>query len=174
MLVAIRTALGVWQARLNALTISAALSTVRKSIIARFLAASWSLQAAEREGRLQELLTTYANMVSVGIMSLVLGTVAVFSLLALIVTALVVNPGASLAVVGAVALIGLTLWPIRAAVQRRSRRASESNLAFVTALTELAATTQEVRIFDVERQVRSRLDRLTDDASGARCERPDS
>ena len=164
-LVVIRTVLGVWQARLTALTTTTVLSTVRKWIVRGFLGASWSLQSAEREGRLQELLTTYATMTLVATTSLVLGAVAVCSLIALIVTAFVVNPIASIAVVGAAVLIGLTLRPIRAAVQRRSRRASESNLAFATALTELAGTAQQVRIFDVEPQVRARLDTRIEETS---------
>ena len=83
----------------------------------------------------------------------------------LVVTAFLVNPLASLAVAAAAVLIGLTLRPVRGAVQRRSRRASASNLAFATALTELASTAQEVRIYDVEAPVQERLDRLTDETS---------
>ena len=91
--------------------------------------------------------------------------VAACSLVTLVVTAFLVNPLASLAVAAAAVLIGLTLRPVRGAVQRRSRRASASNLAFATALTELASTAQEVRIYDVEAPVQERLDRLTDETS---------
>ncbi len=164
-LVLVRTLLAVWQSRLNALTTATALTTVRKSVVRLFLSASWSMQSAEREGRLQELLTTYATNAAGAINNLVLGAVAALSLVALVATAFGVNPIASLAVAGTAALIGLTLRPVREAVQRRSRRMSESNLAFATALTELAATTQEVRIFDVEPQVRNRLDELTEETS---------
>ncbi|HZP30900.1 MAG TPA: ABC transporter ATP-binding protein [Acidimicrobiia bacterium] len=164
-LVLVRTALAVWQARLNALTTTTTLSVIRKNVVALFLGASWALQSSEREGRIQELLTTYASMASSAIVGLVLGVVAACSIVALVATALAVNPLASLAVAAAAVLIGLTLRPIRGAIQRRSRRASESNLAFATALTELASTAQEVRIFDVEPQVRARLDRLTDETS---------
>jgi ABC-type multidrug transport system fused ATPase/permease subunit len=164
-LVIVRTALAVWQSRLNALATTTTLSNVRKSVIKLFLGASWALQSSEREGRIQELLTTYAGMASNAIVNLVVAVVSVCSIVALVVTAFAVNPVASLAVAGAAVLIGLTLRPIRGAIQRRSRRASESNLAFATALTELASTTQEVRIFDVEQNVRERLDRLTDETS---------
>ena len=164
-LVLIRTLLAVWQARLSALTTTTVLSNIRKRVVGLFLGATWALQAQEREGRIQELLTTYAGMASNAVVNLVLGTVAVCSLGALVLTAFAVNPIASLAVAGTAVLIGGFLRPVRGAVQRRSRRASESNLAFATALTELASTTQEVRIFDVEKPVRERLDRLTDETS---------
>jgi ABC-type multidrug transport system fused ATPase/permease subunit len=164
-LVIVRTALAIWQARLNALATTTTLSDVRKRVVRLFLGASWALQSSEREGRIQELLTTYAGWASNAIVNLVVGVVSACSIAALVVTAFAVNPIASFAVAAAAVLIGMTLRPIRGAVQRRSRRASESNLAFATALTELASTAQEVRIFDVEDNVRDRLDRLTDESS---------
>jgi ABC-type multidrug transport system fused ATPase/permease subunit len=164
-LVIIRTALAVWQARLSALATTTTLSNVRKSLVKLFLGASWALQSSEREGRIQELLTTYAGMASNAIVHLVVGIVSACSIAALVLTAFAVNPIASLAVALAAVLIGLTLRPIRGAIQRRARRQAEANLAFATALTELASTAQEVRIFDVEQTVRARIDRLTDETS---------
>ena len=164
-LVIVRMALNVWQAHLGVRTSTSVLNTIRKSLVRMFLGSQWSLQSAEREGRLQELLTTYAYSASSAVTSLVQCAVAALNLVALIAVALVVNPEAALAVVAAAALIGLTLRPIRSAVQRRSRRAGEANLAFATALTELAATTQEARIFGVEDKVRTRLERLSDGSS---------
>ena len=164
-LVVIRTVFSVWQARLNSSTTAVMLSSIRKSIIRAYLAASWPVQSGERGGRIQEILTTYAGMALNAVQNLVIFIVAACSLVALIVTAFAVNPIASIAVIAAAGLIGLTLRPIRSAVQRRSRRTADSNLDFATALTEFASTAQEVRIFDVEEQVRGRLDTLTDENS---------
>ena len=164
-LVVVRTAFSLWQARLNSMTTAIMLSSIRKSIIRSYLGASWPVQAGEREGRIQEILTTYSGMALAAVQNLVIFIVAACSLAALIVTAFAVNPIASIAVIAAAGLIGLTLRPIRGAVQRRSRRTADSNTEFATALTEFASTAQEVRIFDVEEQVRERLDRLTDENS---------
>jgi len=161
-LVLLRLALNVWQARLSAGANAGVLNRTRATLVRLYLAASWPLQAGEREGRLQELLTTYAQMGADAIAVLAIGTVALFNLAALVAAAFVVNAVAALAVAVAAAAIGLMLRPFRALAQRRSRGAADANLAFATALTELAASTQEVRVFGVEGDVRRRLERLSD------------
>ncbi len=164
-LVLVRFALNAAQARLAATTTTSVMSSTRKRLAGLYLRASWSLQAEEREGRLQELLTTYTLTCSGAVLSLTQGTVAVFNLSAFILTAVVVSLPAALVVASAALLIGAVLRPVRSAVRRRSRRAADSNLDFATTLTELAATTQEVRIFEVEEQVQRRIDEQTDRAA---------
>jgi len=161
-LVGARVLLNVWQAHLAALTNADALNRIRVSLVTLYLNASWSLQAVEREGRLQELLTTYAQKCSDTLLTLSLGTAAAFNLIALTIAALAVNPIASLAVAAASAAIGLLLRPIRLAANRRSRAAADGNLTFATALTELASNAQEVRVFGVEDEVRQRLSELSE------------
>jgi ATP-binding cassette subfamily B protein len=162
-LVALRLALNAWQACLEAAVTTAVVTTLRKTVAGAYLDATWALQAEERTGRLQELLTTYTTEASGAVMSLMTGVVASLNLVALIVAAVVVNPTASVVVAGTALVIGLCLRPLRAAVRRRAGLMAEANLAFATGLTEFAATTQEARIFTVERQVRSRLHDLVDD-----------
>ena len=138
-------------------------TNLRKTVAGAYLNATWAVQSEERQGRLQELLTTYTTEASSAVMSLMTGVVASLNLVALIVAAIVVNPTASVVVAGTALVIGLCLRPLRAAVRRRAGLMAEANLAFATGLTEFAATTQEARIFEVERQVRSRLHELVDD-----------
>ncbi len=161
-LVAARMTLQVAQARLSAATMAAVLSGTRQALVHAYLGASWPLQSGEREGRLQELLTTYSTQCANAVLNLSQGTVAAFNLVALMVVALAINTVAALAVALTAGAIGLTLRPVRAAVQRRSKRGATANLAFATAVTELGTTTREVRVFDVEPQVRARIDRLSD------------
>ena len=132
-----------------------------------YLHASWALQSEERDGRLQELLTTYVGQATSAISSLSQIMVSGFSLLALLFTALAVSPLASLGVAAAALLIASLLRPIRAAVQRRSRRAAEAGSAFATALTEITATTQETRIFSVEDAIQRRIEVLNDASASA-------
>ncbi len=139
------------------------MSRVRKSLIRRYLAANWALQAQQRDGRLQELATTYAGATSGAVSNLTGGAIAAFNLLALLMTALAVSPLASLAAATAALLVGLVLRPLRLAVRRRSARAAESNLTFATGLTELTSNLQEVRIFQVEGSVGDKLSDLTDE-----------
>lgn len=135
-----------------------ALVDVRKRMLQRFLETSWAVQARERQGVLQELMTTYASQWTNVLGTLLQGMSALCSLAALMAAALVVNGIAALAVLGAIGVLVFALRPFRSTIRRQSSRTAQANLHFATALTELASTAQEVRVFHVEDQVRRRMD----------------
>lgn len=162
--VAVRMVLQAIQTVLAARVTFAAVCRVRKTLVNRYLGASWALQAQQRDGRLQELLTTYAGATSGALNVVTQGSTACFSLLALLGTALAVNPLASVGAAAAALVVGLVLRPMRLAARRRSARAATANLEFATAVTELTSTLQEVRIFEVERPVGDRMGRLADES----------
>jgi ABC-type multidrug transport system fused ATPase/permease subunit len=161
-LVVVRMALQWASTVLTARATFSVVDHTRRSLVGLYLAAGWPLQATQREGRLQELLTTYVNSTSTAIASLANGATNAFSLAALLLTALAVNPIASLAGGLAALLIGLLLRPMRAALRRRSGRSASSNLDFATGITELTSALQEVRIFAVEPAVGGRLESLNE------------
>jgi ABC-type multidrug transport system fused ATPase/permease subunit len=161
-LVVVRVALQVAQSVLAARASVATVNAARKRMVHMYLNASWPLQSSEREGKLQELLTTYTGATSGAIGAFTQGTIALFNLVALLATALVVNAVASIGAAIAAVMIGVVLAPLRAALRRRSSRAATANLEFATGITEAASSLQEVRVFEVEGQVAGRLDRLID------------
>jgi ABC-type multidrug transport system fused ATPase/permease subunit len=165
-LVVIRIVIQGAQSVLGARVTYTTVNRVRKRLVHLYLGAGWPLQASQREGRLQELLTTYAGATATAVGTFSGLIAAGFNLAALLVTALVVNALASIVAGLAALLIGLLLRPLRAAVRRRSARSAAANLEFATGLTEFAATLQETRIFQVENQVGARLDTLTDRSTG--------
>jgi ATP-binding cassette, subfamily B, bacterial len=164
-LAAVRMVLQLVQAVLAGRAQYLTVARVRKSLTRLYLRAGWPLQSTQREGRLQELLTTYTMAASGAVNAVAQTAIAGFNLAALLLTALVVNVIASIAVAFAALAIGLILRPLRAALRRRSARAAAANLEFATHVTELASTLQEIRIFGVEQPVGSRLgdaaDRVT-------------
>ena len=162
-LVLVRMAFQALQTVLAARATFATVAGVRKSLIRRFLAADWALQSQQREGRLQELATTYATATSGAVGGITGGAISGFNLLALLGTALAVSPIASLAAATAALLVGLVLRPLRLAVRRRSAKMARANLEFATAVTELTSTLQEVRIFQVERPIGNTLSDFTDE-----------
>src|SRR5439155_13078381 len=120
-LLLVRLALNIVGARLSAAATSSVLADTRKNFVSLYLRAGWSLQSAEREGRLQELLTTYASNAANTATSLSQGLVGLFNLFAFLVTALVINVVAAIGVRAGVAAIALALRLFRSAVRRRSR-----------------------------------------------------
>jgi ABC-type multidrug transport system fused ATPase/permease subunit len=133
---------------------------MRTTLVRRFLAAGWSLQSAQRDGRLQEFLTTYTTQSSQAVASLAQAGISGFNLGALLITALFINAVASIAAVVVALGLGLLIKPLRSAIRRRARREAGANLEFATAVTETTASLQEVRIFGVSNQVGDRLEGL--------------
>jgi len=166
-LIAVRMGFQWIQTVLSARATYATVSQVRGTLVRRYLAAGWPLQAQQRDGRLQELLTTYAGSASGAVNVLTGGAIAIFSLLALLVTAFAVSPLASLGAALGALLIGIVLRPLRLAVRRRSARTATANLEFATGVTELTSTLQEVRIFQVERPIGDRLSDLAEEYADA-------
>src|SRR5262249_54846087 len=122
-----------------------------------YLRAGWPVQAVQRQGHLQDLLTTYVNATAGALGGLSQAIINGFNLFALLLTALLVSPGAALGAALAALAIGGGRRPLRARIRRRSRLASRANLEFATGVTELTSALQEVRIFGVQDELESRL-----------------
>jgi ABC-type multidrug transport system fused ATPase/permease subunit len=165
LLVPVRMSLQYLQGRIGVRVIQTVQNRVRKSMIVDYLNAPWSLQSTQREGRLQELLTTYTGAAAGALSAVVQIAASGFSLVALLVSALAVNAYASIGAAIAALAIGVMLKPLRSAVRRRMQRSAQANLEFATATTEFASNLQEVRIFGVENAVRDRIDSIIDEAT---------
>jgi ABC-type multidrug transport system fused ATPase/permease subunit len=137
---------------------SAVLLNIRRSLTTLFLDASWSLQSAQREGRLQEMISGYAQNGSGAIQGVTQLITASFNLAALLIAAIVVEPVAAVVAAVAALAIGMVLRPLRAVVRRRTRAYADANLDLATGVTEFASTLQEVRIFGVQAQAAELLD----------------
>ena len=83
-LVLVRMAFQSMQTVLAARATFVTVANVRKSLIRRFLAADWALQSQQREGRLQELATTYATATSGAVGGITGIAISGFNLLALL------------------------------------------------------------------------------------------
>lgn len=164
-LVVLRAALQVAQSVLQARATASVVNSSCKRLIRLYLGASWDLQSAQQEGRLQQLVTSFAFQTSSAVSAVAQGLIASFNLAALLVAALVINAVASIAAGLAALLIGLILRPLRAALRRRSRGTAAADLRLATGVTELTATLQEVHIFGAKPAVVERLDNLTDASS---------
>jgi ABC-type multidrug transport system fused ATPase/permease subunit len=162
-LLALRLGLQVVAARLAAALTTGELSRVRKQMFVAFLEASWGLQAREREGKLQELMTTYASNMAGVLGAIVHGLTAGATLVALLVAAVVVDLVAALTVLVAIAFLIAVLRPFRRGVRRRSGVAARSQLGFATSLTESTLMAQEIRIFGAGDTMRRRINASIDE-----------
>jgi ATP-binding cassette, subfamily B, bacterial len=154
-----RLALQIVTAWQGAAVASDALARARTTITRSFLQASWALQSTERQGRLQELLTTYATFASRTIDALVMLIVSLLSLVALLASAFLVNAVAALVVGAGVVVLALVMRPLRGAVRRKSRTTADADVEFATSISEITSIAQEIKIFDASDRVRRRVNR---------------
>lgn len=164
-LLVVRVTLQVFQARLGAHLSASVLQRTRRRVLRQYLAADWDLQSQQRDGRLQDLMTTFVNQAASAVVTISLGSVALFNLLAFVGTALFVNALASLLIAVFAFALALALRPLRSAVRRRADRQARADLEFATGVTEFTQSLQEVRIYGVGREVSERIDAINDRAA---------
>jgi ABC-type multidrug transport system fused ATPase/permease subunit len=144
-------------ARVTAGMAADGVSTARTRLLNAFAAADWDLQARERTGHLQELLTSYVQRISTGMVVVSSSLTAALSLLALLVTALVAYAIAAIAMLVAVVGLTLLLRPLSRVTRRNSRLQAKVNAKFAADVTETVSITQEVRVFGVTGAVGDRM-----------------
>jgi ABC-type multidrug transport system fused ATPase/permease subunit len=159
-LVGVRLGLQLLQVRLGAALGADVLGNARSQLLRRYLAANWDLQSSQRDGRLQELMTSYCSQVAAAVTTVCSGGVAAFNLAAFLAIALFVNVVASVLIAILALGLALLLRPFRAAVRRRADRSARADLEFATGITEFAASLQEVRIYGVAEQAGRRIEAL--------------
>jgi ABC-type multidrug transport system fused ATPase/permease subunit len=148
-----------WQ---TATLASDALARARTATTGAFLEASWGLQSAERQGHLQQLVTTHAMYASRTSDAVVLLLVNVLNLVALLASALFINAIAALVVGVAVVILALIMRPLRWAVRGRSQATRETDVEFATSVSEVTSIAQEIKVFDAGERVRDRVNEQVD------------
>ncbi|MCA9242204.1 MAG: ABC transporter ATP-binding protein, partial [Planctomycetales bacterium] len=141
--------LAVWQ---SATLTTQVVAQTRVDLSTAFLEATWATQQADRTGKLQELLTTFVNQGTALLNNLTTGVVSGFSLLALLGTAVIVDPIGALAVIGGALILGLALRPLRSIVRARGQESSESGMHFASSLNEVSQLGFEVHVFNLQQQ----------------------
>jgi ATP-binding cassette subfamily B protein len=139
-------------------------ATLRKRLFDSFLRAKWSVKANDREGKLQELMT---NQITQGTQAIVQTTWVVtylFSLLALVLSALVLNPAAAGIVVGVSIFLFALLRPLSRAGSKAARDLSAAQLSHGSGVSEATRLAEETQVFGVAAAQRSRLRELIDRA----------
>ncbi|HUA12651.1 MAG TPA: ABC transporter ATP-binding protein [Solirubrobacteraceae bacterium] len=134
-------------------------SQLRRDVSRAFARTSWAEQSSDREGYLQETMTTQVLQATQGALQATSMLAALTAFLIFMATALVINwKAAVLLFVVALALL-LVVRPMKRLGVRRSRELSRSQLEFAGALSEMQRVAAESQVFGVEEQQRRRLER---------------
>jgi ABC-type multidrug transport system fused ATPase/permease subunit len=149
-LVILRVALAIVSVSQSAQLSAGVVAEIRSDLASAYLDASWSSQHGERGGRLQELLTTFANQGAALVNSVAQGVVAGFTLVALLIVAVIVDPLSSMVVIFAVLILAMILRPLRAAVKRQAGRTASEGMVLATSLSEASQLGMEMHVFRVQ------------------------
>jgi ABC-type multidrug transport system fused ATPase/permease subunit len=155
--VILRVALGVWSGWTGSALVASVTAALRIRLADGYFASTWASQHGARTGRLQDLLTTFADRGSALVTSFAQTLMFGANLIALLTVAAVVDWKAAIAVAIASAILALALRPIRNAVRGRAKLASQSGLAYATSLSEVSTISLETHVFGVETLVKQRI-----------------
>lgn len=121
----------------------------RNAAVSSFVRARWSVQSIEREGFLQELATTHAMRAANATVQATYGMAALLSFLALLTSAVVINPVAAMLIMVAAALLFLSLRPLSRVGKRFTHEQRKANLDYVARVAETSTMTNEIHTFGV-------------------------
>jgi ATP-binding cassette, subfamily B, bacterial len=140
-------------ARLSAKLSSEVLESTRQRAVESYLAAPWEVQAAAREGSVQESATSLASSASALATQTVASVSATIGVSTLLLVALLVDPVVTVVVLA----VGLTLFgvlrPVTRLTRRRSRQFVAANSEYAEAVARMTAMSMELRVFGVQRRM---------------------
>jgi ATP-binding cassette subfamily B protein len=133
---------------------------LRRRMFAAFTDASWDMQSRDREGHLQEIMTSQIMQASQGALQAAMMISALFTFAVLVVSALVLNIVAAAVVLVAASLLFFLLRPINAIGARSARSLSQAQMSYAGGVGEANRVVEETRVFGVAEAQCSRIDRF--------------
>ena len=156
----VRLALQVPSSTLPARIAADIQARMRTDLVDSFTAASWEVQSRDREGQLQETMTSQITQATVGMTSLLGMITSTLSFVVLLATAFALNLAAA-AIVLAVAFGLLAfLRPLRGLGKSRARALSRAQLGYAAGIAESNRVAEETHVFGVAEVQRRRIDEL--------------
>ncbi|HEY4897391.1 MAG TPA: ABC transporter ATP-binding protein [Solirubrobacteraceae bacterium] len=160
--VALQAPLSILPARI-ASTVQARL---RREVFGAYNTASWAVQAGEREGDVQEVMTSQVLQATGGALQATQLVIAFFSFLVLMAGAVSLSAIAALVIlVAALCLFGL-LRPLNSMGARRATELSRAQLNYAAGINEASRLAEETQVFGVAEAQFSRIDKLIAIAEG--------
>jgi ATP-binding cassette subfamily B protein len=147
--VLVRLGLHACAAYLAARMSSDVLTSLRKEAFGAFVSSSWSLQSQEREGQLQDIMTTHVNKAATAVLFAANAVVAGFNFLILAASALSVNVLAAVASTLVAGTLFLALRPVTRLGRRYSSSEGLANLQYASSVSQAVSLAREVKVFDV-------------------------
>jgi ATP-binding cassette subfamily B protein len=133
---------------------------MRKTLFHSFTRAGWGVQSRDREGHLQEIMTSQVLQATNASLQTANLLIASFTFIVLMATAVLLNPLAAIMILVASLLVFGVLRPLRGLGVSRSRALSKAQIEYAGGLGESIRLAEETHVFGVAGAQRARSDRL--------------
>jgi ATP-binding cassette subfamily B protein len=141
---------------------SSVMAGLRRRLFNAFTEASWTMQSRDREGQLQEMLSTQVTQATGAAMQATTLLVTLLTFLVLLGSAFALNPlAAAIVMAVTVGMFGL-LRPLRALTKRIARMLSGSQIRYAGAIAEASRVAEETHVFGVADVQKRRLGAFID------------
>lgn len=137
---------------------------MRRELFTAFSEASWAAQSRDREGHLQEMMTSQVIQATFGALQVSTLITSVFTFLVLIASAFALNVLAAAVVLATALLLFGALRPLNAVGHRRARMLSAAQMEYANGVGEAVRLAEETRVFGVAAAQRRRIGELIADA----------
>jgi ATP-binding cassette subfamily B protein len=131
---------------------------LRMNLFHSFTRASWDVQSRDREGHLQEIMTSQVLQATQGAQQATTLLTASFTFLILMVSALELNAGAAGIVLVAALGLFVVMRPLNRLGVRRARQLSRAQLDYAGGISETVRLAEETQVFGVGGAQRERID----------------
>src|SRR5580704_3400606 len=131
---------------------------MQQQLFSAFTRASWSEQSRGREGYLQELVMSQTQQAAWSALAATAIVTSGLTLLVLVVSALLLNVLAAVAVLGASLLLFALLRPLNQVITRRSRALSQAQMDMASGVGQASRLAEETHVFGVAAAQRRRMD----------------
>lgn len=139
---------------------------LRRELFHAFTRASWEIQSRDREGQLQETMTSQVMQATSGALQATSLITSLFTFAVLIVSALALNSEAAVLVLAISLLLILGLRPLRSIGVRQARALSRAQMQYAAGISESIRLAEEMQVFGVAAVQRERIDGFVDGARG--------
>jgi ABC-type multidrug transport system fused ATPase/permease subunit len=156
-LAVLRVALQVLVSYFPARIASEVQGRLRRRIFGAFTNASWDVQSRDREGHLQEIMTSQIMQASQGALQATSLISWLFTFAVLVVSALVLNPVAAAVVLVAALLLFSLMRPLNSFGARSARSLSQAQMSYAGGVGEANRVAEETRVFGVAEAQCSRI-----------------
>jgi ATP-binding cassette subfamily B protein len=133
-------------------------SRMRTNLFHAFTRASWDVQSRDREGHLQETMTSQVIQATGGALQATTLVTSLFTFLVLMISALALNLVAAGVVLATAILLFAVLRPLNRLGVRRARALSAAQMEYAGGIGEAIRVAEETHVFGVDGAQRERID----------------